>query len=330
MRRLTAFVASLSFLLLADAHADDSRLFRLGTGGEGGSYYPIGTAIARALTPPGDGKPCKAATCGIDNLVAVAQISNGSVSNVEGIRTGALEGGIAQADIVHWAYTGTGTFAGRQPNSRLRTVGHLYAESLHLFVDGKAGIHNVTDLRGKRVSLDEPGSGTLVDARLVLTAFGLGEEDLDPRYVKPDIALSELHNGTLDAFFMVMSYGTQTMNKIADNTNLSLVPIKGPPAEAIIKSHPFFAPTKIPSGTYPNIPETRTLSVGAQIVVSAELEEDLVYKLAQILWHERTMQAIAEASGGTLRIVPGQALKGLTIPLHPGAERYYRDAGMLK
>ena len=115
MRRLTAFVASLSFLLLADAHADDSRLFRLGTGGEGGSYYPIGTAIARALTPPGDGKPCKAATCGIDNLVAVAQISNGSVSNVEGIRTGALEGGIAQADIVHWAYTGTGTFAAVSP-----------------------------------------------------------------------------------------------------------------------------------------------------------------------------------------------------------------------
>ena len=112
-------------------------------------------------------------SCGVPNLIAVAQSANGSVANVQAIRSGQLESGFAQSDIPYWAHTGTGTFQGEAAMQNLRAIASLYPESVHLVTRKGAGIRSIADLRGKRVSLDEPGSGTLVDATLILQAFSL-------------------------------------------------------------------------------------------------------------------------------------------------------------
>jgi TRAP transporter TAXI family solute receptor len=142
------------------AFAQAPAFFRIGTGGTAGTYYPVGGLIANAVSNP-------------PQLVLTAQASNGSVANVNSIVSGALESGFTQADVAYWAYTGTGLFEGKGKIDDLRLLANLYPESIHLVAAKSANIKSVADLKGKRVSLDEPGSGTLVDARIILSGWGL-------------------------------------------------------------------------------------------------------------------------------------------------------------
>ncbi len=165
--------------------AQEMHFFRIGTGGVAGTYYPIGGLIADIISSPPGARPCdKGGSCGVPGLVAIAQSSNGSVANVDAIRSGELESGFVQSDIAYWAYTGTGIFEGQGNVKNLRAITSLYSESVHIVARKGAGIRTVRDLKGKRVSLDEPGSGTLVDARIILEAFGLSEADLQAEYIK--------------------------------------------------------------------------------------------------------------------------------------------------
>ena len=162
---------------------------RIGTGGTAGTYYPIGTLVANLVSQPG-------------KIVATAHTSNGSLGNVIGVTSGSLESGFSQADVATWAYSGTGIFTGKPRLSNLRLIANLYPESIHIVVRKGSGINTVSDLKGKRVALDEAGSGTLISARLVLKAYGLSETDVTPEYIKPNQAGDKLREGQLDAFFL--------------------------------------------------------------------------------------------------------------------------------
>ena len=150
--------------------------FRIATGGVNGTYYQIGAIIGNAISNPTGSRPCsEGGSCGVPNLIAAAVSSDGSVANVEAIQNGEIESGFAQADVVHEAYLAEGTFRGREPMSKLRAIANLYAERMQLVVRTGLGINGVRDLVGKRVSLDEPGSGTLLITRLLLKANGVAE-----------------------------------------------------------------------------------------------------------------------------------------------------------
>ena len=337
MRRLRALsvamvaVVTAAVLVMpgAGVSAEAGKLLRIGTGGRGGTYYPVGRLIARALTARKVGAGC-GTSCGGKGLVAVAQISNGSVSNVEGIRKGDLEAGLAQSDVVQWAYSGTGTFAGRAPNKTLRAVANLYPESLHLVALKESGIRTVQDLRGKRVSLDEPGSGTLIDARFVLAAYGLSDHRLRAEYIKPSLAVARMEKGKLDAFFFVGGYPVRSIATLARRRAITIIPINGAPARALVTRNRFFLKDTIPAGTYRGVGRVQTVSVGAQLVVGADLSEALVYRLTKILWSPRTLKILRDGHAKGKQIRPERALAGLSIPLHPGAARYYRERGLLK
>src|SRR5919109_540390 len=175
------------------APAQEMRFFRIGTGGVAGTYYPIGGLIADIISNPPGARPCeRGGSCGVPGLVAIAQSSNGAVANVDAIASGALESGFVQSDVAHWAYTGTGIYEGHGKVENLRAITNLYPESVHIVARKGAGIESVRDLEGKRVSLDEPGSGTLVDARVILDAYGLSEDGLQAEYIKPTVGLSEM------------------------------------------------------------------------------------------------------------------------------------------
>ena len=331
---LRRFVAVALLVLLGGTIAvcaQEMRFFRIGTGGVAGTYYPIGGLIADIISSPPGARPCdKGGSCGVPGLVAIAQSSNGSVANVNAIGSGDLESGFVQSDIAYWAYTGTGIFEGKGKVDNLRAIASLYAESIQIVTRKDAGIRSVRDLKGKRVSLDEPGSGTLVDARIILEAFGLSDADIEPEYIKPSLAVSKIRDNQLDAYVIVAGYPTGSVVELASSVGCDLVPIEGPEVDALLQKYQFFAKDVIPAGVYEGVGETPTISVGAQWVVGAEVDEDLVYGITKALWGPAARQLLDHGHAKGKSITLATALDGIGIPLHPGAERFYREAGLLR
>lgn len=318
----------------AEAELPASGFFRIGTGFFGGVYYPIGVLIARGISDPLDDTRCGGppdAMCGVPGLIGVAQTSNGSVANVEALAAGDIEAALVQADVAHWAYHGAEIYAGEPPLAELRAIASLYPEVLQIVTRRAANISGVADLRGRRISLDEPGSGTLVDMRLVLAAFGLSEADLRPEYLKPVYALERVKRGELDGFAIMAGTPTGAVETLADQGfAIALTPIDGPPVHTLIERYPYLAIGTVPAGTYPGVPETRTIRIRAQLVTTAALDAALIYAVTKALWSRRTLALLAAGHPQGRAITPASALAGLSLPLHAGAERYYREAGLLR
>lgn len=300
------------------ARAQQPAFFRIGTGGTAGTYYPVGGMLANAISnPPG--------------LILTAQASNGSVANINAITSGQAESGFSQADVAAWAYAGTGLYEGKPKVEDLRLIANLYPESIHFVATKSSGVKSIADLKGKRVSLDEPGSGTLVDARIILKAFGISEKDIKPEYLKPNQASDKIRDGSLDAFVFVGGYPTAAISELAaTGSGVVLLPIDGAQAEAIRKEYPFFATDNIPANTYKDVPAVTTVAVGAQWVTSAKQSEDLVYNITKSLWSDKT-RAVLDAGHAKGKVIRKEtALAGAGIPVHPGAAKFYKEAGLLK
>lgn len=322
-RRITVGMVLGSVVLGATfALAQSPAFFRIGTGGTSGTYYPIGGLIANAISGTRDS--------GVTGLVASAVASNGSVANINAIQGGTLESGFSQSDVAYWAHTGTGLYEGKGKVEDLRLIATLYPETIHIVARKGAGIESVADLKGKRVSLDEPGSGTIVDARIVLAAYGLTEDDVEAEYLKPGPAGDRLRDGALDAYFFVGGYPTGAISELATSSGISLVPITGPGADKLLSDYGFFAEDVVPEGTYAGVGETQTISVAAQWVTSAEQPEELVYNIVKVMWSDATRKALDAGHAKGKLITLENATTGLGIPLHPGAERFYKEAGILK
>lgn len=294
------------------------QFFRIGTGGTAGTYYPVGGMIANAVSQPG-------------KIVVTAQATNGSVANVNGVVSGAMESGFSQSDVATWAYTGTGVFEGKPRVSDLRMIANLYPESIHLVVKKGSGIKSVADLRGKRVALDEPGSGTLVNARAVLAAWGVKESDIKPDYIKPNQAGDKLKDGALDAFFFVGGAPAGAIAELASSgAGIELVSLAGPQAEALRKANPYLALDNIAAGTYKDVPAVQTMAVGAQWVTSAKADTETVYQITKALYSKAAQDALAAGHAKGKFITRENAVQGVGIPFHPGAEKFYKEVGLLK
>ncbi len=335
MRRRTLLAASLAAAvggLAAVAGAQEMKFFRIGTGGTAAVYFPIGGLIANAISnPPGSRACAEGGSCGVPGLVATAVASNGSVANVAAVNAGSLESGFSQSDIAYWAYTGTGLFEGRARFENLRAIANLYPESVHLVARRGAAIKSVRDLKGKRVSLDEPGSGTLVGARIILAAYDVAERELKAEYVKANVAGDKLRDGTLDAFFFVGGYPVGAISELATvPRGIELVPIDGPEAAKLLAEYKFFAPGTIPAGVYGESAAVETLSINAIWVTSAKIDAELIYGVARALWNENTRKLLDAGHAKGKAIQSKTALDGIGIPLHPGAEKFYREVGLLK
>ncbi len=311
------FLAAVAAVVMVGS-VQAQQFFRIGTGGTAGTYYPVGGMIANAVSQPG-------------KIVVTAQASNGSVANVTGIAGGAMESGFSQADVASWAFSGKGLYEGKPNVPGLRLIANLYPESVHLVVRKGLGIKSVADLKGKRVALDEPGSGTLVNARIILAAYGLKESDIKPEYIKPNQAGDKLKDNALDAFFIVAGAPTGAIAELASSgAGIELVPIEGPQADAIRQKDAFFSPDVIPADTYKGVAAVKTLAVGAQWVTSDKADANTVYEITKALFSEATQKTLAAGHAKGKLITKDNAVKSAGIPFHPGAERYYKEAGLLK
>lgn len=327
--KIIALLALLSTSLVSVA--EELKFFTIGTGGTAYTYYPVGGVIANAISKPPGSRECgKGGSCGVDGLIASAVSSRGSVDNVNAILSGLRNSGFAQSDVAYWAYTGTGTMEGKKPAENLRAIAALYEEHIHLVALADSGINSITDLKGKRVSLDEPGSGTYVDAKLILEANGLSISDVKAEALKGGAASEALRNGKIDAFFVVAGYPTGSLVELASAVKIKLVPIDGAGTDALTKTYGFFSSSEIPAGTYEGVQATSTVSVGAQWITSAKEDDDLIYEITKALWNKesRKLLDVGHAKGKT--IILESALNSVGVPVHPGAERFYKEAGLIK
>lgn len=309
--------------------AQELSLFRIGTGGVGGTYYPIAGMVAQAISNP-SGSCESGGTCGVPGLVAVAQSSSGSVANVKDIAAGRIESGFVQSDVAFWAFTGINAFESEGRQTSLRAITNLYPESFHIVVRKGSGIDTVADLAGKRVALDEAGSGTLVGARLVLDAFGLTEETVQVAYLKSDDAIEKLLAEELDAFFLIAGYPAKVVQWASEQAAIELVPIVGKETAALVELNPFLHTDKIPGGVYDGVSEVATLSVAAQWITREDISDETVYGILESLWRSDARRLLdrGHAKGRTIRLET--ALEGIGIPLHDGAARFYRDNGLIQ
>jgi len=310
--------------------ADNLQFFRIGTGGVAGTYYPIGGIIASAVSNPPGSRPCnQGGSCGPPGLVVIAQSANGSVANVLDMQHGHLESGFVQSDIAYWAYTGTGTFYGEKPFRKLRAIANLYPESIHVVTRKDSGIRSIRDLVGKRVSLDEPGSGTLIDAELVLGIYGISKQDIRVEYMKPGLAVNRIRDNKLDAFFIVAGYPSRAVAELAKDTEIALIPIDGPEADQLVSQYRFFSRADIPAEVYSGVPRVETVSVGAQWLVAATIEDETIYQITKTLWNQNSRKLLDGGHAKGRYITLETAMDGIAVPLHPGARRFYDEIGML-
>src|SRR5581483_11352522 len=205
MAAAAAFVMALAALVNAPQSSAQNRIyFQISTGTTSGTYFPVGELLAGIIShPPGNSRCAQPGVCGPEGLIASTRTSDGAVANVFAVNSGAVDSGLAQADVVADAIAGKAQFARTGAQKHLRVIASLFPEDVHLIAAANSKISRVGDLRGKRVSLGARDSGTLLTAREVLAAFRLSERSLKPGYETADLGAQKLEEGKIDAMFFI-------------------------------------------------------------------------------------------------------------------------------
>ncbi|WP_420391253.1 TAXI family TRAP transporter solute-binding subunit [Acuticoccus sp.] len=333
-KRTLALVAGVGVAALsAGALAQAPSFFRIASGSAGGSYYPIAGLIANAISNPPGSRPCEeGGSCGVPGLIAVAQSANGSVANVNAIQSGAVESGFSQSDVTHWAYNGSGLFEGKEPLKDLRFIANLYPEHVHVYTRSDSDIETFEDLRGKRINIGLPASGAKVGATLILEAGGMVEnEDYEAAYLNTQQATERLQDEQIDAALTVTGYPSAGIAQLASVVGLKLIDIPQEVQDKVVEQAPFYYSAEIPADAYQGLEDaTSTVAVGAQWLVGADVDEELVYGVTKALWNENSRELLDNGHAKGASILQENALVGRVIPLHPGAERFYKEAGLVE
>jgi TRAP transporter TAXI family solute receptor len=337
LRLVAAFTAA-AVLATADAAPAQpiatapppTKFLRIGTGAANGTYFMIGGLIANAVSAPPGSRTCAAGgSCGVPNLIAAAQSSAGSATNLRALHEGMMESALAQGDLVYFAFNGTENFHNTTPLRELRVIADLYPETVHIVVRRDSAIQSIKDLRRRTIALGESGSGSAVTARMILAAHGINKGHFQQQLMRPGEAADALAANKLDAFFLVGGYPMPIVDDLARRVPVRLLNLEPEAAARLTARYPVFTPTDIPANTYHGQPRTHTVQLPVQWVVSADADGEMVYGLTRALWHPTTRKLFLQGHPQGRRILRDQAMRTVTSPLHPGAERFYREQGLL-
>ncbi|MEZ5848276.1 MAG: TAXI family TRAP transporter solute-binding subunit [Geminicoccaceae bacterium] len=318
---------------VAVAQAQDMTFWRIGTGSAGGTYFPIGGIIANAISNPPGSRPCEeGGNCGVPGLVAIAQSTNASAHNVTAIQAGQLEAGLTGAATLYYAYHGIEQFEGNQKPD-LRVIANLFPEDMHLVLPKGGSLNGLTDLEGKRVGIAQAGSGTQIAVELILAAFGITRDNIEEAELNNSQSAERLADGQLDAYFYAAGTPVAAMIQLDSTKGMELYSFT---EEELAKSNeavPYYVPSMIPAGTYPGVQyDVDTVAVNGIFVTNASQDEELVYQVTKALWSDTARKLLDNGHAKGKVITLETALKGidgLDVPLHPGAERFYKEAGLL-
>ena len=306
--------------LVCGCRRRDIEFVTIGTASMTGIYYPTGGAISHMINR-------RFREYGIK---ATVEATGGSVYNINAVLSGDLDFGIAQSDRQFQAYRGLAEWAGRGAQADLRSVFSIHPESVTLVASVASGIRTVHDLAGKRVNLGNIGSGHLQNARDVLAAAGLGEEDLVAEHVRALEAPGLLQDGRIDAFFYTVGHPNSSIEEATfGQARIRIVPIDGEVARRLTERWPYYSESAIPHSFYrraANEEDVASVGVKTTLVTSAQTSDDVVYAITREVFENfEEFKGLHPAYRNLTRT---DMLKGLTAPIHPGAMRYYREAGL--
>lgn len=333
-KALLAAALGSTLLLSGVVQAQTPSFFRIGTGGAGGTYFPIGGTIANAISAPVGSRPCdKGGQCGVPGLVAIAQSTNASVQNNAAVQNGELEAGMTAADTLLAMYSGTGKFDGK-PHPKLRIIANLFPEDLHLVLPKDGSLGGLGELADKRVGIAQAGSGTQVAVLQMLEAYGVTRDNMDEAELNNSQSAEQLADGQLDAYFYAAGWPVAAMVQLASTKGMSLYSFSEEELTKINEIIPSYIPSNIPGGVYEGIDaETMTPAVSAMLVVSSDQPEDLVYEITKAMWNDNSRKLLDNGHAKGKQITAETALAGvaaLGVPLHPGAEKFYKEAGLME
>ncbi len=288
----------------------------IATGGTAGTYFPLGGAFAKIFND------------NVDGVTANAQSTGASVENIGLVGKSEAELAFVQNDITYYAYNGTEIFEGKDKITNVRGMAMLYPELVQIVALKDSGINSVEDLKGKKVAIGAPGSGTEANARQILAAHGVSYDDLGKAdFLSFGEAADQLKNKQLDAAFVTAGLPTSAITEISQTTDIVIVSISSQKIAELINLYPFYTEVTIPAGTYKeqNEPVT-TAAVMAMLVVNKDVKDDLVYELTKSIFENRQVIIDTHSRGNDITL--DTALQGMPIEVHPGAQKYYDEKGV--
>ncbi|WOF74559.1 TAXI family TRAP transporter solute-binding subunit [Parvibaculaceae bacterium PLY_AMNH_Bact1] len=321
---LKMWVATLALVFAAGtaAYAEPERVFvTVGTGGITGVYYPTGGAICRLVNKD---RKTHGIRCSVES-------TGGSLFNINAIREGDLEMGVAQSDWQFHAYNGTSKFAETGDFSELRSVFSLHPEPFTVVARADAGITSFEDLEGKRVNIGNPGSGQRATMEIVMEALGWTTRNFalasELKSAEQSLALCD---NKIDAIVFTVGHPSGSIQEATTTCDTVLVNVNGEAVDKLIADNSFYGPATIPGGMYNGNPEdVSTFGVAATFVTSVNVDDEIVYQLVKAVFENFDDFKKLHPAFAVLT-KEGMVRNALSAPLHPGAERYYKEAGLLE
>ena len=298
-----------------------TKFVTIGTGGVTGVYYPTGGAISKIVNQ-------KRKEYG---LRVTVESTGGSVFNINAIMAGDLEFGIAQSDRQYQAVKGLAEWEG-EPQEKLRAICSIHPESITLAAAEESGIMSMADLKGKTVNIGNPGSGQRQNSIDALAAFGIDyENDLKAESLKAAEAPKMLQDGRIDAFFYTVGHPSGAFKEATSGRRkVRFIPIEGSELDGLLAEFPYYARSVIEIANYPqavNDADVNSFGVKATFVTSADVEDDVVYAITKEIFEN--LEEFKKLHPAYSVLTKENMLEGLSAPIHPGAMKYYKEAGMM-
>nr|WP_071393940.1 TAXI family TRAP transporter solute-binding subunit [Bacillus tuaregi] len=280
------------------------------TGGTGGTYYPLGGAFANIISEE----------TGIETN---AETSGASAENMTTLKDGNAEIAFSQTDIASYAVEGKLMFKDSKIDN-VQAIGTLYPETIQIVTTEKSGIKSVADLKGKKVSVGAPGSGTNPNAEQILEMYGMTFDDIEKKDLSFDESTAGIQDGTIDAAFVTAGTPTGAVEGLSATEDIVIVPIEQEKIDELIKKYPYYIQDEVAKGTYGLEEAVSTVAVQAMLVVRDDLSDDVVYDITKAIFENLNLVTHAKAK----LIKAENAVNGVGIDIHPGAQRYFDEKGI--
>lgn len=321
MRKLKTILVSAALgvgLAAGAAQAQERVFFGIATGGTGGTYYPLGGMLAQVISNNADLEGKK--------LSATAETGNASVANAGLLGRGDIESAFVAADILDSAYKGKNQFEGKAQKN-LRALGALYPEAVQLVA--QPGLDSFSDLEDKSVSSGSPGSGQWQLLGDLLNAHGMSRDDVNEDYSSFSQSAEKIKDGNLNASLITAGAPTASIVELANGHDINIIPLTGEPIKKLRETQPYYTSTVLPGGTYKGVDmDVETIAVRAIWATHADLPEDIAYAVTKALYENTETLGKVHVKGKEISVET--ALESVSIPLHPGAEKYFREKGIIE
>jgi hypothetical protein len=254
---------------------------------------------------------------------ATAEATGASAANINQLKGGKLDIAMVQNDVSFYAANGTELFKDNKVEG-LKALATLYPETCQIITLKKSGINTIADFKGKKIAVGAAGSGVEANARQILAAYGLAYKDISVQYLSFAEAAAGLKDGNTDAAFLTAGFPTAAIQDISAQNDVVLIPVKGEIADALIKQYSYYTKITIPANTYPKqTADVQTLAVKAMLVATDKMDEQTAYAVTKALFTNLDKMGAAHSAGKLIKLET--ATEGISIPIHPGAQKYYNE-----